>query len=104
MGWKRIERVGRSEGFFKWEEVRQTVEGTWKGTVEGEHGELGQIETASGVFLSFPMHTVLTRVFEDIEEGTQVKIVYLGQQASKKSGHFYKNFDVFFNEEEAHGD
>lgn len=93
MGWKQInnenEEGNNSGGIFKFHEVGQSLEGKWEGVSEGKFGEFGQIEGTK-----FPMHAVLAKALEDLEEGTLIKIVYKGMKKSK-IGREYKNFDIF---------
>ena len=100
MGWKRLGDEERpSRDLIKWDRIGMELEGIWKGAVEGEYGELGQVETASGELIAFPLLTILQRRLKDVEEGIKVKIIYLGKKLSNKSGREYKDYDTFIDEE-----
>ena len=93
MTWKKVnEGEGGGDNFMKWESVGQTLEGVWEGLSEGKFGDLGCI---NGV--KFPMHTVLDKALNEVEDGVKVKVVYMGMKTSKK-GNRYKDFDVFVDE------
>lgn len=90
---KRWTQVGQGQ-FHKWVEPGEKLEGLWQGTKDGQFGPLGMLELPDGSRLSFPLHTALLQRVEAIEEGAEIRIVYLGKQISK-NGREFKAFEVF---------
>lgn len=93
MAWKQVNAdESNGDSFFKWTTAGQSLEGKWEGLSEGKFGDMGSINGTK-----FPMHTVLSKSLEKLEEGVNLKIVYLGKKTGK-SGREYKNFDIFIEE------
>ena len=99
MRWKKLNRGP----IFKWTEVEQSLEGRWLGSREGNLGLLGSIETAQGVKVTFSLPAVLADHLLNVQEGSPIRVVYLGPTVSD-AGRTYKRFDVFVGEEDADDD
>ena len=80
-------------GFIKWAEEGQEAQGIYRGQREGKFGPLGMLDTAEGR-VNFPLHTALLSRLAGVSEGTEIRMVYRGNEVSK-SGRTFKAFDVF---------
>ena len=80
-------------GFIKWAEEGQEAQGIYRGQREGKFGPLGMLDTADGR-VNFPLHTALASRLAGVSEGTEIRMVYRGNEVSK-SGRTFKAFDVF---------
>lgn len=82
-------------GFISWKEKGQKVEGVFVGFKKGEYGELAVLQTANGkVALATP--TTLRSALQGANVGTQIEIIYKGEDAPKKKGQSgLKRFEVF---------
>jgi hypothetical protein len=94
MNERRWVQVGGGD-FLKWAEKGQTVEGTWRGSKDGQYGPLGMVDTADGR-VNFPLHTALLQRTSLLEEGMIIKIVYNGKKMSKNQREF-KDFDLYID-------
>ena len=79
--------------FIKWAEEGQEAQGIYRGQREGKFGPLGMLDTAEGR-VNFPLHTALLSRLAGVSEGTEIRMVYRGNEVSK-SGRTFKAFDVF---------
>lgn len=100
---KRWKKQGGGGGFFKWVDIGQSIEGIWEGQHDGKFGPMGNVREASGTSRAFPLHTGLLNQMEDIAEGTEVKIVYMGTRNNPKTGRNYKSFEVYTAEAAVEG-
>ncbi len=98
--WKKREWAGGSGEFYKWTDAGQELEGKWCGQHDGQFGPNGTIEMADGTRKIFPLHTGLLNQVDDLEEGQEIKIVYLGKKLNPKSGREFKNFELYTATEE----
>jgi hypothetical protein len=89
---KRWRQIGRGQ-FHKWDTPGDELEGAWQGSHEGRFGQLGSLETLSGL-LTFPLHAALLERLKRVRIGADVLIRYTGPQTSK-AGRLFKGFEVF---------
>lgn len=92
--------VGISGELVKWDRDGTAVEGTWKGSRQGQYGELGTVDALDGRVLSFPLTTALQSKLALVKEGARVRITFLGMRRSGE-GKDYKDFSVEEWEDEA---
>lgn len=100
--WRKVGSGGGAGSFIKWVDIGQSLEGVWQGQHDGKFGPLGTIKTKDGEKI-FPLHTGLLNQVEEIAEGTEVKIEYLGLKNNKKSGRDFKDFAVYTAEVDEDG-
>lgn len=94
--WRKVTGLGE---IYKWKDAEQSLEGTWRGSKEGNFGLLGTIETAEEVKVSFPLLTALADRLKEVREGTLIRIIYKGLQVSQ-AGREFKAFEVFIAEDD----
>ena len=87
--WKEV----TGANLIRFEEPGSVVEGKLVGTEEGMFGDMYILETSNGRE-NLPSFTALNTKMKVLEEGTQVRITYLGEVKSEKSGRVYKDFKV----------
>jgi hypothetical protein len=89
-------QIGGGGSIIKWEGPGQTVQGVWRGLRDGKFGALGIVEQLDGSRVSFSMGLILTERLATVEEGEEVKIVFLGRSKNAAPGKKPANlFDVF---------
>ena len=82
-------------GFVSWKEKGQKVEGVFVGFKKGEYGDLAVIQTPNGK-MAVATPTTLRSALAGAVIGTQIEIVYKGEDAPKKKGQSgLKRFEVF---------
>jgi hypothetical protein len=82
--------------FCRFDAPGQRLEGTWLGWRPGPFGDVGALETSTGI-KTFSPSTVLRDQLADVEEGSLVRIVCEGKRTSK-AGREYKAFTVMVAE------
>jgi hypothetical protein len=89
-----------SLNFWDYKENKEIV-GIVKSVEEGNYGgkKIGLQTNESEELVFIPELTALNSKLKDVEEENKIKIVYLGEEKSKKSGRMYMTFDVFIKSE-----
>jgi hypothetical protein len=85
-------------GIISWSKVPIGFElsGHYRGTVAGPYGDLGVIDRPDGRPQKFASSALLRKRLSVVEEGQDIKIVYLGTRMPvKSSGGPYHTFDVY---------
>lgn len=101
-GWKKVENK-QDGNFFKFEKEGEELVGIWQGSYNagkntwGRDNINGKIVTPEGTAL-VTMNDNLTRQLGNVATGKRVKIVFHGKKFNKKSGNYYKDFEVFVEE------
>jgi hypothetical protein len=82
-------------GFLTWDEKGKRVEGVFAGFRNGQYGELVVLQTVNGkVALATP--SILKSALQGVTIGTQIEIIYKGEDAPKKKGQSgLKRFEVY---------
>lgn len=94
----RIWRKLGSGEYHKWN-AGDVIEGIWRGTEDGKYGPIGSVEQPDGTRIRFAMSAVLTDRLGAVEEGTEVRLTYLGM-GQTKAGAQLKRFEVEVAEDE----
>jgi hypothetical protein len=83
-------------GFLSWKHVAVGFElsGVFRGTLPGQYGDYGVIDTEDGRMQRFALPKLLAKRLAIVEPGQEIKIVYLGEQAGK-NGQSYHRFDCY---------
>lgn len=87
-----------SGDYHKWREG-DVLEGLWRGTEDGKYGPLGNLEQPDGTRIRFAMSAILTDRLGTVEEGTEVRLTYLGM-GQTKAGAKLNRFEVEVAEDE----
>lgn len=91
------QKVSSSGNFFKFEQPGDTIEGVYLSQNAGQFGPVASIRLADGSTAAFPIQTALRLEWEknNIQPGTEIKVVYLGKQKNNKTGREFKAFDLY---------
>src|SRR3990167_3162322 len=80
--------------FWQPENVGDKVEGIYEGKTIGAFGDLYLLKTKDGQ-ITLPSKTVLHTKFQNIKEGAEVQIEFLGEkQSTTTKGRKYQDFAV----------
>ena len=79
---------------FQFEKKGDSIEGTFKESIEGKFGQDYLITTKEDTMTVFGT-TVLNTKMKTIQQGSKIKIVYNGEKKAETGGRMYKDFSVF---------
>jgi hypothetical protein len=97
-GWQKVENK-QDGSFYKFEREGEELVGKYLGSFAAGKNKWGnpntncKLKTADGIALVTTSQN-LDRQLETVATGKEIKIKYLGKKMNKKTGNYYKDFEV----------
>lgn len=87
------DKIENSLNLWAYKDEKEII-GTFEKYEEGQFGKQAVLKVGDED-KTIPSLTALSSKLENLEKGNKVKIVYIGEEKSEKSGRYYSVFDVF---------